>query len=92
MRIFLKRLVIGYAVAFAFMIFMCIIISIITDFGQYITVQTQIHIMLLASIKSGFWGCAYPFIMYIMDSSKTRLKKLNSIKEHFDIDYPDKKV
>lgn len=90
MRIFLKRLVFGYAIAFAFTVLMCIIISIVTDFGEYITLQQQLHILLMASIKSGFWGFAYPVIMYVMDSDKTRFKTLNSIKQHFDIDYPDK--
>lgn len=88
MRIFLKRLVFGYIMAFAFTVVMCIIVSIVTDFGEYITVKQQIVIMLGASFKSAFWGCAYPFIMYFTDSSKTRFKKLNSIKEHFGIDYP----
>jgi len=90
MRIFLQRLVIGYAIAFTVTIVLCIIVSIVTDFGEYITWQKQLAIMLNACIQSGLWGVVYPFIMLMMESGKTRFKNLKSIKDHFDIDYPDK--
>jgi len=90
MRIFLQRLVIGYAVAFTVTIVLCIIVSIVTDFGEYITWRKQLAIMLHACIESGLWGVVYPFIMLMMEFGKTRFKNLKSIKEHFDIDYPDK--
>lgn len=87
---FIKRAAIGYAVAFAVTIVLCIMVSVVTDFGEYITWREQLAIMLKACLQSGLWGFAYPFIMIMMEIGKTRFKNLKSIKDHFDIDYPDK--
>ena len=87
---FIKLAIIGYAAAFATTAILCIIVSLVTDFGEYITWQRQLAIMLDTCVRCGLWGLVYPCIMLAMESGKTRFKNLKSIKDHFDIDYPDK--
>ncbi len=65
-------------------IFLC------TDIGQDIPVGRQIYIVLHSSFKSGFWGLIFSALYVVFTySGKSNIKKINSIKDHFGIDYPD---
>lgn len=87
----IKYAVLGYISAFAITLIMCIVLSIVTDFGEFMTWRQQLAMMLSASLSSALWGLlAFVPLVLINVSGKTRFKKLKSIKDHFDIDYPDK--